>query len=153
MADLGSALQYGGGAVSDLFGSLGDFAESKAYRHASTLADYNAAISNMGTDIQQSQASRELYRSVGAQAAEVGGAGFASSGSNLDLMRSSVAQGSLTKQLIQAQGTITASGYEQEAAAYKAMSSTAKTSGTSGILGGIVKAGEAVATGLSLFGL
>lgn len=144
--DLGSALGGLGGAAQDLFGAAGSFAESKSYKRAAGLSEQNAEITRASTRIQQTQAQREIFQTIGGQQAQVGSAGFASSGSALDLMRSSASQGALTKSLIQAQGTINANGYESEAESYRSMSKASKAAGISGIIGGITKGVGALAS-------
>jgi hypothetical protein len=128
-----------GGAVSDLFGAVGSFASAKGYSKAAGLASQNAEIAAQSTAIQETQAQRKIYQTIGGQKADVAGAGLAASGSALDVMRDSAQQGSLTKQLIANQGAINIAGYEEEAANYSAMASASKASGTGGILGSILK--------------
>lgn len=146
-----ASIDFGGlgGAVSGLFGAFGDFAEGRAYKTASQLAAQNAQIAMESMRIQETQASRQIYKTLGSQAAAVGGANLASSGSALDILRSSAQQGSLTKQLIQQQGLITAHGFEAESAQYQAMSQAAKGSGVGGIFGSILKGVGAVLPFLS----
>jgi hypothetical protein len=147
----GGSIDFGGlgGAVSGLFGAFGDFAEAKAYKTASQLAMQNAVITEEATKLQETQANRQIFKTLGAQAAQVGGAGLAASGSAMDLLRSSAQQGALTKQLIQAQGLITQQGFEAESAQYQGMASAAKSAGTGGIFGSILKGIGAVIPFLS----
>lgn len=128
-----------GGAVSSLFGAVGSFASAKGYKAAAGYAAQNAEIAAQSTAIQETQAQRKIYQTIGGQKADVAGAGLAASGSALDVMRDSAQQGSLTKQLIQNQGAINIAGYQEEAANYNAMASASKASGTGGILGGLLK--------------
>lgn len=148
---MAGSIDFGGlgGAVSGLFGAFGDFAEGKAYSTASQLALQNARITQESTNIQETQANRQIYKTLGAQSAEVGGANLSASGSALDLMRSSAQQGALTKQLIQAQGTITEQGFEAESAQYQGMASAANSAGAGGIFGSILKGVGAVLPFLS----
>lgn len=135
-----------GGAVSSIFGGIGELASAKGYKQAADIAHMNEGIAEQSTKIQEQQAGRKIYQALGGQRSDIAGAGLAASGSALDVIRSSAEQGSLTKQLIQNQGTITALGYEQESNSYSAMASAAKASGSGGILGGIVKGIGAVAS-------
>lgn len=128
-----------GGASSDIFGAVGDLKEAQAYGLAAKYASQNAQISVASTNIQETQASRKIFQTLGAQSAEVASAGFASGGTNGDLARSSIAQGSLTKSLISEQGLITRNSYEEESARYKGMQSAAKAAATGGFLSGIFK--------------
>lgn len=134
-----------GGAVSDIFGAVGKFAEAKGYKAAAGYAQSNAEISQQSTNIQEYQAQRQIEKTLGGQQSDVAGAGLAASGSALDLFRDSAQQGSLTKQLIANQGAINVQGYQAEAASYDAMATAAKAAGSGGILGGIIKGVSAVA--------
>ena len=158
MADLLSALTADstgwadvGGAVNDLFGAAGDTSEGNAYGEAASYDKLNAQITQQATGIAETQAQRQLYQVQGGTQAQVGGAGFANSGSSMDILRSSAQQGALQKQLIQAQGQITSNGYEAEAQHYSAMqkaaysSSTAKgAAGAGNLIGGVLSLGAAV---------
>jgi hypothetical protein len=154
MAGLGS-IDFGGigGAVSDIFGGMGTLAGAKAYkvsaqysRKAAQYATENAGIAESSGRVKQLQANRQIYQVIGGQQADVAGAGFAKSGSALDLLRSSVEQGALTKALLSNQTAIEVRGYKQEAegklaeaASYDAQASAQKKSGIGGILGGVAK--------------
>lgn len=121
-----------GAGVSDVFAGFADFtkaagaeAEGQAYSEAAALAEQNAKYTKESTNIQVAQAERELLLSTGRTTGEVAGAGFSLSGSALDILRSSAAQGSLKKAVIGQQGLITEAGYEQQAASYRLMASAA----------------------------
>lgn len=133
-----------GGAVSSIFGGIGDFAEGSAYGQAAKLANINANISKESTAVQEFQASHQINQVIGAQRAAVGGAGLRESGSALDLLHSSQQQGALQKALIQEQGTINTQSYQAEADAYKGMQQAADAAGAGGILGGIMQGVGAV---------
>lgn len=113
------------GLISDIFGTIGAAEEAAAYNKASGLATLNAKITKESTAIQETQASRQIFQTIGAQKAAVGGAGFAASGSAQDLLRSSVSQGALQKQVIEQQGLINENGYLAQAAAYTGQSAAA----------------------------
>lgn len=133
-----------GGAVKDLFGGIGEFASAKGYTAAAGFATQNAEIEAQSTKIQETQAQRKIYQTLGGQKTDVAGAGLSASGSALDVMRSSAEQGSLTKQLIANQGAINVAGYEEEASNYNAMASAAKSSGTGSIIGGVISAAASI---------
>lgn len=140
MPDLSkTTFDYLGGAVSDLFGGLGQFASAKGYSAASKAASQNAQIAEQSARIQETMAQRQIEKTIGGQQADVAGAGLAASGTALDLLRDSASQGALTKTLISNQGAINVLGYQAEAANYSAMASAAKAAGSGGILGGIIK--------------
>ena len=125
-----------GSGISDIFGGVGDAAEAKAYSEAATIAGQNAKLAASATAIQETQTQRQIFQTIGAQKAAVGGAGLAESGSAQDLLRSSVQQGNLQTQLVRTQGMINVNSYEQEAAAYTGMSKAATAASTGGFLGG-----------------
>lgn len=139
MASISDILGDAGGAVKDIFGGLGDMAEASAYKDAAKYAAQNAVITAASTRIQESQLARKVFQTVGAQSAQVASAGFASSGSSLDLARNSIAQGSLQKQLVADQGLINENGFKEESAKYTGMASAAKSSGIGGFIGGALK--------------
>jgi len=152
---MASGINFGGfadlgGAVSDLFSAEGDAAEASAYTQAAKIAGQMAEVSQDSTRIQETQAQRQIFQVMGAQSAQVAGAGLASSGSSQALMRSSASQGALQKQLIQQNGDIQTAGYEAEESSYNGMASAAKAASSGGIFGGLLKGAGAVA---SIFGL
>lgn len=111
-----------GGAVSDLFASFGAFAKEKGdllegqnYQLAAAYADKEAQYTEWSTAIKQSQQDRELYKSLGQTTADVAGAGFASSGSALDILRESASQGAQARAVLGEQGLITEEGYKEQA--------------------------------------
>ena len=117
-----------GGAVSDLFAAdahrskaAGDRIEAQNYGLASTLATQNEKFAETSTAIKQAQLDRENAKMLGGQQADVAAAGFAASGSALDLMRDSAAQGALTKAVGAEQGLITEAGYTEQATSYDNM--------------------------------
>jgi len=121
------------GAVSDLFAAeghrykaKGDLFEAENYDRASVLATQNEQFTEQSTAIKQSQLDRENYKMLGGQAADVGGAGLASSGSALALMHDSASQGALTKAVGAQQGLITEAGYKEQADSYTTMSKAAR---------------------------
>lgn len=128
-----------GGAVSDLFASSadtskaqglrikaqGDALEGQNYDEAAVLAQQNEQFTEQSTAIKLQQIDRSNYQTIGGQQADVAGAGFASSGSALDLMADSASQGALTKAVAGQQGLITEAGYTEQAQSYQNMSKAA----------------------------
>lgn len=159
MAGLGS-IDFGGigGAVSSVFGGIGTLQGAKGFTAAAQFAQKaaqyaaeNATIAEATGRIQKLQAQRQIEQQIGGQQADIAGAGFARSGSALDLMRDSAAQGALTKGLIANQAAINVRGYQEEAQgklaeaqSYNAQAAAAKTSGIGSILGGIAKGALAI---------
>jgi hypothetical protein len=151
-----------GAGVSDVFAGFGaetkaqgDLAEAAQYDEAAHLALQNEQYTKMSTDIQEAGKNRELLLSLGRTTSEVAGAGFSLSGSALDILRSSAAQGAIAKAVIGQQGLITEAGYQEQAQSYETMASAARsaasTEETTGI-GSFFAGGLQVAAGLaSLF--
>jgi len=94
--------------------------EIEAYGIVAGISEENATLEGMAGNIKQLQANRALMKSLGSQRASVAAAGFASSGSSLDLYKSSLQEGFLNEQLIGTQTSINQSGYFQQAAAARA---------------------------------
>jgi hypothetical protein len=122
-----------GGAVNDLFAAdahrsraAGDRIQATNYDLASTLATQNEKFTETSTAIKQAQNDRQIYQAVGGQQADVAGAGFASSGSALDLLRDSASQGALTKAVAGQQGLITEAGYTEQAESYTNLAGAAR---------------------------
>ena len=137
-----------GGAVTDIFGALGQETAASAYTKAAAISTSNAAITASSGAITQEQENRLIMQTIGAEKASTAASGFeTNSGGALDLMRSSVQQGALAKQLIANQSLITQQGFQQQAASETAQASQSKSAGTGGFLGGAIKIGAA------LFGL
>ena len=164
-----------GGAVSDLFAAEGDRAkaagdrsEATDYGLASGLAGENEKFTETSTAIKEAQQARQVTLGLGKESADIAGAGFAASGSALDLMRDSAQQGALTHAVLGQQGLITEAGYTEQQQAYTNMQAAANqaanaedNAATGATIGGIIKGVAAVASvvaapftgGLSLAGL
>jgi hypothetical protein len=122
-----------GSAVSDLFAAdahrskaVGLGIEATNYDEASQFATQNEKFTEQSTAIKQSQIDRSNYLTIGGQQADVAGAGFAASGSALDIMRDSAAQGALTKAVGAEQGLITEEGYKVQSDSYTNMAKAAR---------------------------
>jgi hypothetical protein len=126
-----------GSGVSDLFQAAGDAAEAKNYASAATLATQNDEFTIQSTKVQQSQAARSIFSTIGAQKTGVAGSGFTESGSALSLLQNSASQGALTHQMIGQQGLITEAGYAEQAKAYTTMKEAANTAETGSVIGGV----------------
>lgn len=117
-----------GGAVQDLFAAEAHQSKAKGlriegenYDLASKFATQNAQFTETSTAIKQAQLDREIFKTVGGQAADIAGAGFSASGSALDIMRDSASQGALTKAVGAEQGLITEEGYKVQSQSYTNM--------------------------------
>jgi len=91
--------------------------EVGAYTTAGDIAGNNAVVAEVAGNIKGLQERRQLTQTVGSQRAAVASAGFRNSGSAIDIMRSSVQQGALARQLNRAQTDLTKGGYLEESAA------------------------------------
>jgi hypothetical protein len=121
-----------GGAVQDLFAAdahrakaTGLRIEAGNYERSSEYAEKNARFTETSTEIKQAQLDRDIFKTLGGIDADVAGAGFAMSGSALDIMRDSAAQGALTKAVGGLQGLITEEGYTVQAKNYADMGKAA----------------------------
>jgi hypothetical protein len=128
-----SAVSSIGGGVSDLFSGMGhkakaagDRSEATNYRLAASLADQNEVFTEWSTAIKQHQQDRENTKAFGGTTADVAGAGFAESGSALDILRESAAEGARTKAVLGEQGLITEAGYREQWQSYRNMSDAAE---------------------------
>lgn len=122
-----------GSAVNDLFAAEGHKSKAKGlrieaenYDLASGFALKNEQFTKTSTEIKQAQLDRDIYKTIGGQAADVAGGGFAASGSALDIMRDSASQGALTKAVGEQQGLITEEGYDVQAKTYTNMGEAAR---------------------------
>lgn len=122
-----------GGAVQDLFGSeahelkaKGLRLEGQNYDEAAGFARQNAQFAEISSGIKQAQLDRENYKALGGVQADVAGAGFSLSGSGIDILRDSAAQGALMKAVAGTQGLIQEEGYNVQASSYENMSKAAE---------------------------
>ena len=149
-----------GGAVSDLFAASGDRAkaagdriQAQNYDLASTLATQNEQFTETSTAIKQHEIDRNVYQTIGGQQADVAGAGFAASGSALDLLRDSAAEGALTHAVAGQQGLITEAGFTEQATSFTNMAQAARMAADAedkaakgSTITGIIKGAAAVAS-------
>ena len=137
MAFGSGTINSAGGAVQDIFGgqatgaglrlrARGNLAEADNYDLAATLARQNAAFTEESTAVKTAQMGRAVYRGIGTAESDIAGAGFAMSGSALDILRDSASQGALTKAILGRQGLITEAGYEEQAQSFTNMSKAAR---------------------------
>lgn len=138
-----------GGAVQDFFGAAaasdtaeGDRDAASAYRKAEHIAEQNAELTGVSTQIQEAQLHRKVEQTIGAETADVAAANLAG-GTAGDLMRSSLQQGALANAVVAAQGGVNRNAFEQQATAYEGMAESADAaanaadkSSMGGLLGG-----------------
>lgn len=131
---LGSSFFSGvGGAVSDLFAAQGyrakakgDVFEQQNYLLAAQYADQNEQYAEWSTAIKQQQEDRGLFKALGQTRADVASAGFAESGSALDIMRESASQGAMARAVTGEQGLIQEAGFREQAQSYRNMAAAAQ---------------------------
>lgn len=120
------------GGVSDLFLASADkskasydLLEGQEYTLASQLATQNAQFTQDSTAIKETQINREETKALGTTTANLAGAGFATSGSGLDILRETASTGSIAKAAANQQGLITEAGYNEQAQSYSLMATAA----------------------------
>src|ERR1700730_1807858 len=106
-----ASVGFAGAAVGDIFAGFGalakaqgDIFEQQNYLLASKYALQEAAFTKTSTAIQEMQQTREITKALGQTQADEAGAGFATSGSAMDILRESASQGALTKAVAGEQG-------------------------------------------------
>lgn len=144
MADFQNAAIDAGGAVSSLFGARGARASASSYDEARRVAEENALFAKSATTIRDLQIQRSVFKTLGTQQAQVGGAGFAASGSALDILRDSASQGAHARAINEEQGAITANSYTEQAGLFSGMSDAAKASAKGQGIAGLIQAGGAL---------
>jgi hypothetical protein len=132
VASIGGALAGLTAGIGDIYSSEAskakaayDITEGKEYSEAAALAGQNEQFTQMSTAIKEAQQSRQIAMGEGATEAGVAGAGFAKSGSALDIMRSNAQQGALQQAVTGQQGLITEAGYAEQQASYTLMAGAA----------------------------
>lgn len=125
-----------GAGVSDIFAGFGaqskaqgDYLERDNYQQAAGFAGDEATYTAWSTNIKQAQETRQITQSLGRTTADVAGAGFAESGSAIDILRGSASQGALAKATLGEQGLITEAGYQEQATSYNNMAEAAQMAG------------------------
>ena len=141
------------GGVSDIFAGFGDIDKMKAdeleqgqYDQAAAYAGQEAQYSQDSTAIQLAQKKRETTMAMGRTASEVAGAGFAASGSGLDIMRSNAQQGALAQAVTSEQGMVQTQSYQEQQQSFETMATIAGNAAKSANLASI---GSFAAAGVS----
>jgi hypothetical protein len=133
-----------GGAASDLFDAKGYKEAAKGYEGASRISKENAKLSSFATGIKLVQHRRDAYRTTSGQRADIAGAGFANTGSALDLMRSSAADAALDQSIINIQGTIEKNDFVAQGKLYDAQAEQAEVKEKGSIFGAVLKGAAAI---------
>lgn len=135
-----------GGAVSDIFAAEGDKAEAQQYGVAAGLAGANIQYTEQMTAVKEAQEQRDLYRTIGSQQAGYAGGNVAASGSALDVLRSSIQQGSLQQYVLGAQGAAQEASYREQQQAYNIMQDAANNAAKGSDIAAGIKGATAVAS-------
>ncbi len=94
------------------------------------MALQNEEFTKQSTALTQLASDRAGYKALGTQSSQVAGAGFASSGSAIDLMRDSASQAAITTAVAGQQGLITEAGYQEQADSFDIMKKAALSAAT-----------------------
>lgn len=127
------------GAASDLFAAdadrfkaqglrikaKGDALQGENYDRAAVLSDENAAYTEWTTNFKQQQQDRTTFKALGTAQSQIAGSGLKASGSALDLLHESAANGALTKEVLGVQGQIAEEGYLEQGRSFRNMSKAA----------------------------
>ena len=137
------AISMAGSLIGGLFGKKGGDAAAKVATQNALLAEEGARLTEAGTALDLTRMTRAGFQTQGAIQASAGASGLKTSGSALDVLRSSAANIALDKQLRGMQGALDAIGYKSKANDYRAQAAGAKAQGNAslvqGVLGGASK--------------
>ena len=97
--------------------SQGATAQATSYGTAAQIAKSNAQLQGISGQIQQTQALRAAFHTIGEQRAAVGASGLANAGSALSLLRSSTQQAYLNAQVIGVNSNMAQAGFLEQAVA------------------------------------
>ncbi|MGE3279689.1 MAG: hypothetical protein AB7H90_03475 [Alphaproteobacteria bacterium] len=123
-------IEFDASAAAQRASAAGYDAEIAAYGSAERTARQNALYSRVAGEIAEYQSQRDTLRLAGSQRAGLAGAGFVDSA---DMVRSTLQQGYLDRQLIRTQALFEEGGYLEQAAAGVAQAAAAGTAKTSAL--------------------
>ena len=145
-ANFQSAFGFIGGAVSDIFGAVGDKKAAGGYREAAKLTKQSAGLVGVAGEITSIRLRREAYRTIGGQGADIAASGFSLGGSGMDILRSSAADAALDFAISSTQTSIDQNALFAEAIGYNAQASQSETKAKGGFLSGIIGGIGAIAS-------
>ena len=132
--------------IGSLFEAQGSEKEAQLFNQAATVGKEEIKVEAASGGIQQQAERRQIYQAVGQNVAAAGGGNLSTSGSALDVLRSSQQQGALQVQLTGAQTGIQEFGTQLQVISAQAQAAEAQAtaaaqagSGIGGILGGVSK--------------
>jgi hypothetical protein len=106
--------------------AAGDIAEGQEYDLAAALARKNDDYVKESAAIQSLQLDREISGTMGTARATAAASGLKESGSVVDILADSAAQGALAQSVLEKQTAISTAGYEEQAQSYDVMSAAAR---------------------------
>ena len=107
--------------------ATGDTQEAGLYGQAAEIAGANALTALDAGQIKEAQDQLEINGTIGSQRAAVASNGFAEAGSAVDMLRSSIQQGNLDKQLDIENSDLQAGAFYEQQSASSAEESAAQT--------------------------
>lgn len=143
-----SGLSYIGEGIGGLMSAGGLKQDAASLDKAAGMEDVNAKLTDASKGIQHAAAARDIYKVMGGQASDVASAGFAMSGTALDLARDSARQGAITQSLIEVQGNIDTQTHLINAQNLRAQAASARSAAQKSMFSGIMNIGLGV---LSMF--
>lgn len=143
---MAAAAMAGGAAI----GAVGSIGQGNANGN---VADYNAQIANQNAATVEAQGAEQERRSLvnsnkvlGQEGAAYGASGVGSTGSAMDVMRNSAANGELNALTIKNQADVKATAYANEAALDQFRGSNDRTAGYLNAAAGLLGAGGKIAS-------
>lgn len=127
--------------IGSIISGVGDLFASSSYGKAASLYGNDIEFAKESTALKQVAANRQIFQTMGATRAEVGGSGLKAAGSALDILRSSAQQASQFKGQIAVQGAIDENHFAAEQASAEGMQTVTEFSGAAAIAGGLTNMG------------
>lgn len=124
-----------GGAVDSLFTGIGASEAAGSYKKSAKALRVNAKLEEESFNIKRAMLGRQIYGTLGGQKADVAAAGFKASGSGLDLLRDSAAQGALAKAALGLQKDIAVKNWNDQADASEASAAAEQTAAAGSFIG------------------
>lgn len=124
-----------GNAADSLFTGIGASQAAGSYKKSAKALRQNAKLEEESFNIKRAMLDRQIYGAIGGQKADVAAAGFKASGSGLDLIRDSAAQGALAKAALGLQKDIAVKNWKDQASAASDSAAAESTAAVGGFFG------------------
>jgi hypothetical protein len=134
----GAGLKAAGGIFEGAGTIFAGFESANADREEAAYYKKAAGWEKYSTNIKEMSFNRQLYQTLGTGRADIASSGLKISGSAADVMRSSAAQGAVTRDLIGLQGEINEQGLLAQSRAAEDQATGAEVGGTLGGIGQIL---------------